>query len=187
MATVPEYVRNQIPSDVLIDVDLRPAVLLEMRFTPKRNEKGKAFLQPADPARWHAFVNRIEKRGKKGEPYNVRAVFTHDPGIRTAGANRLLWGTYRWIMAGLREKYSALSMETGKIVQCPFREEDDLHSALKHLAFGRTVVVVDGQEMEIEPTTTLLDREQFGFFYELVCRWANDHGISIPSPEEMFG
>ena len=187
MATVPEYVRNQIPSDVLIDVDLRPAVLLEMRFTPKRNEKGKAFLQPADPARWYAFVDRLVKRGKKGEPFNIRATFIQDTGIRTAGANRLLWGTYRYILMGLREKYSELRAGTRTTYpRNPFNDEDQLHQALKYMILGVDVVEIDGQEVTIPATTTTLTREQFSAYYERVCKWANDHGISIPTPEEMF-
>lgn len=190
--SVGDYIRSQIPQDVKVNIDLRPTVLLEMRFTPRKNERGVAHLEAADKPRWRAFCERVFRLSKKGEPYNVRASFEHDPGIRTAGANRLLWGTYRWILAGLRENFLARRMETGRTyteaeLTCPFDDEDDLHSAMKNLILGQRVVVIDGEEMKLEPSTKKLDRDQFSFFYEMVCKWANDHSVSVPSPEEMFG
>lgn len=178
--------RASIPPDVLIDVDLQPQVLIEMRFSARRTEKGKPFLQPADPMRWRAFEERLAKRSKKGEPYNVIASFIHDTGLRSPGANRVLWKTYRYAMAALREKYSSLTMETGKVHRCPFRNEEALHDAMKYLVLGVDVIMIDGEELTLPATTTLLTREQFWAFYDRVIKWLGEHGIAIPSLEEMF-
>jgi len=163
-----------------IEIDNKPYVELEALCRVERDGE-RPVLKPHEPSRWYAALTRLAGKAKPGAPCNVRVSIVRDKGTRTVAANRLLWGTYRFALAALREKY----LEIGE--RCPFANEDEFHAAMKYLVLGTdSVSLPNGERLEKPSSTTRLRPEQFHAFYQRVCRWCSEHGVYVPPPEEMF-
>jgi hypothetical protein len=92
---------------------------------------------------------------------------------RSDAQHRLLFGPiYDDLLEGLR----GLAAEAGE--KCPFKDKEALHSAMKYLFLGTTVVKVPGAgELEMESSSKTLTTEQFSEFVSKILRWGAERGI----------
>ena len=180
-------------TEQLIDIDLRPDAAIECyarveadalppeveRDASGKPERmrlgaGRPRLVIESPARWLAALSRLVGQ-------RVRLQLWREKKRRTLAQNKLLWGTvYPVVLAGLRE----IALDAGE--QCPFRDVDALHEALKYRHLSASIVRVAGEEWEIPPSTTRLTTEQFSAYVEAICRWAAAKGIYVPPPGERI-
>jgi hypothetical protein len=156
-----------------VNIDSRGEVLTEVSARVVKDESGKPRLEPMPDtkARWYAALNRHAGKGP------LRVVLSRVSERRSSIQNRLLWYVYRQVLEGLRE----LALEAGET--SPFRDEDDVHEAMKHLFLGVTVRRFKGGEIEILPSTTTLDTFQFSRYVNNVVAWAAKHGVYVEMPE----
>jgi hypothetical protein len=102
---------------------------------------------------------------------------------RTLAQNRYLWaGVYRDVLDGMRRH----CFEHG--VECPFQDEDDIHIWAKHRFLRAEHVLPGGELLELCPSTTLLDTQQFSAYVERICAWAAEppRGIYVHTPEDYW-
>jgi hypothetical protein len=154
---------------MLIDIDLRPDVGVELEARVEGDAAGEGVIVPAAAKRWLK-----ELKALIGE--DVRVTLRRWK-KRTAKQNRYLWGVvYAVLLDGLRK----LALEAGEV--CPFDSDEDLHEAMKHRFLGITLVTFLGESIELPPSTAKLSTRQFSGYVEGIARWAASLSIFIPPP-----
>lgn len=133
-------------------------------------------LVPESPSEWLAMLGRYA--GKR-VTVEVKPERKH----RSATANAYLWGVvYPDVLAGLRE----LAFAAGE--ECPLKDAESLHSAMKYLLLGKVVrTLPGGVTVEDEAETKHMSSEAFGEFVSQVkslaaSRW----GIYVREPGERI-
>jgi hypothetical protein len=156
-----------------VNIDLRGEVLTEVSAHVVADENGRPRLEPM-PGTITRFLAVLSRHLGKGP---LRVVISRIAQRRSMAQNRLLWKVYRDILATLREQ----AFDVGE--RCPFRNEDDVHEAMKYLFIGQTVTKYRGDEYVFEPKSSTLTTEQFSaYLAQIVGYWAK-RGIYIEMPE----
>jgi hypothetical protein len=154
---------------MLIDIDNRPDVGVELDARVEADAAGAGVIVPAAAQRWLR-----ELKALIGE--DVRIILRRWK-KRTAQQNRYLWGVvYAVLLDGLRK----LALEAGEV--CPFDSDEDCHAAMKHRFLGISLVTFLGESIELPPSTAKLSTVQFSAYVEAIARWAASIGIFIPPP-----
>lgn len=159
-------------ADGLINVDKRGEVQHELAARVVL-EDGRPKLEPVPGTvgRWRTLLTRHVDKGA------LRLTLSRVSQRRSYAQNRLLWHVYGQILQRLRE----VAMECSE--ECPFRDDEDLHEAMKHLFIGVTVRRFRGEEIEIPPTTTKLTIEQFSAFLEAIVGYWSQRGVYVEMPD----
>lgn len=128
---------------------------------PARVKDGK--LVPADPVAWASLLARHNGR-------EVVVSVTRRQHLRTMPQNRYYWACVVEMVAG----YIGES-------------RDDTHELLKQRFLPpRRIELLDGQFLEVPPTTRTLNVEQFTQYIEQIKVWAAQFlGLSIPDAGEV--
>jgi hypothetical protein len=156
-----------------ISIDQRGEIISELGARVVRDENGKPRFEPlpGQAARWNAVLLRHADKGP------LRLAISRVSQRRSYAQNRLLWHVYGQVLAQLRET----AAEVGE--RCPFRTDEELHDAMKHVLIGPTVMRFKGTELEIPPTSTTLTVEQFSAFISGVVGFWSKRGIYVEMPE----
>lgn len=155
-----------------IDIDHRPAPVLDQPARVEIDAKGRPYLLPQAPARWHGALLRL-----KGQL--VRVTVARLKSRRSTKQNAYLWAVaYPHVLEGLR----ALALDAGEV--CPVRDVTHLHTLMKHRFLSVPPVKVGGEAFRDEPTTTTLDLEGFSTYVSAIHAWAAQRGIYVPAAGE---
>jgi hypothetical protein len=154
---------------MLIDIDNRPDVGVDLQGRVEADAAGEGVLVPEAARRWLK-----ELKALIGE--DVRITLRRWK-KRTVRQNAYLWGVvYAVLLDGLRK----LALEAGET--CPFDSDEDLHEAMKHRFLGITVVTFLGESIELPPSTAKLSTRQFSGYVEGIAQWGASLAIFIPPP-----
>ena len=160
-------------SEGFINVDSRGEIQHELAARVVEGAEGRPLLEPlpGTAGRWRTLLTRHMGKGA------LRITISRVSQRRSTAQNRLLWRVYREILRELR----TLALDVGE--PCPFRDEEDVHQAMKHLFIGVTVQRFRGEEIEIPPTTTKLTIEQFSAYLSAIVGYWSKRTIYIEMPE----
>ena len=86
---------------------------------------------------------------------------------RSTGQNSWLWACHK-----------VVAEDTGNSV-------DDIHEIVKKELLPKKYVEFDGEEIEINGSTTGLTRDQWSEFMVEYAAWASRYGIMLPHPEDQ--
>lgn len=116
-------------------------------------------------------IRAIQALRLDGKPWHVRI----EPfkKRRTLSQNALMWAELNWIV-------DAIGRETGN-------DADDLHRFFKNKFLPPRIIEVNGEVMELEPTTTTLTTVGMSEYMERIRAWcASELGLVLPEyrPDE---
>jgi hypothetical protein len=151
----------------LINIDCKPEVSFEILARVEADEHGKPRCKPFPVSRWYAHLGRLVGQ-------TIKLTVTRQKGKRSSQQNKYLWAcVYEDYLNGLKER----AADVGMVL--PFRTKDDLHHHLKAKYIGLPVADFDGEEVHLDPTTTVLTTEQFSLYIEAIKSEAARRGIYI--------
>lgn len=116
-------------------------------------------------------IKAIQALNLSGKPWHVRI----EPfkKRRTLSQNALMWAEINWIV-------DAIGRETGN-------DADDLHRFFKRKFLALRIIEVNGETVELEPTTKTLTTVQMSDYMERIRAWcASELGLVLPEyrPDE---
>lgn len=116
-------------------------------------------------------IRAIQSLRLDGKPWHVRI----EPykKRRTLSQNALMWAELNWIV-------DAIGRETGN-------DADDLHRFFKRKFLPPRIIEINGEVMELEPTTTTLTTVGMSEYMERIRAWcASELGLVLPEyrPDE---
>ena len=131
------------------------------RHAGRVDDKGQLVL--SDPTTWRAAVAKHKGR-------DVWVTVVRQQHMRSPNANRYYWGV--------------VVEEIGGFIG---ESRDETHELLKaRFLKPRQIELLDGQHLEMPPSTRLLTVEQFAEYIRDVKTWAAQFlGLSIPEPGEV--
>jgi hypothetical protein len=158
-----------------INLDTKPTK--EEAFLAHIEERnGRPVLVPYNQIGWLSSLEKLQ-----GQEVVVR--IERPKQRRTNAQNSYLWaGVYPDVLRGLRELAASVNEE------CPFKDEDALHKAMKYMVLGMETVPIPGTDdvLEQPSTTTTLTTAQFTEYVEHIVRWAAERGVPVRAPGEEF-
>jgi hypothetical protein len=114
----------------LIDIDSKPTVAHEFAANVV-NDGGRPRLVPSDAGKWLATLSKLSGP--------VKVTIERPKKTRSQEASNYTWGVvYVDALAGLRQ----IAMDAGE--ECPFKNAEEFHSAMKYLCYGMEQVKLPG-------------------------------------------
>ena len=107
-----------------------------------------------------ARVNQLYKKGAKVE-------ITEKKPKRSVTSNALMWA---WL--------NCIAMETGN-------DSQDLHEFFKGKFLGTKEIEINGEKVEVKPSTAKLDSKMFSLYLEELKHFASEElGVYLPTRED---
>ena len=131
------------------------------RIPARIDEKGQ--LHPADPVAWRSYLARNKGR-------DVWVTVKRQQHTRSMSANAFYWGV---VVESIAAHIGESSEETHELLKDKFLPR-------------RQVELLDGQRLEMPPSTRLLTVEEFSVYIERIKAWAAQWlGLPIPDANQV--